>query len=45
MKRVDFLENALTKVMVTFADRLSLLRFLMNSRCTKDAAMTSFQQE
>ena len=29
----------------SFADRLGLLRFLTNSRCTKDTAMTSFQLE
>ena len=29
--------------MVIFADYLGLLRFVMNSRCTKGTAITSFQ--
>ena len=40
-----FLKTLCSKVMATFADRLGLLHFLANSRCTKDAAMTSFQLE
>ena len=42
---VEFIENTCSKVMMTFADHLALLCFLMNSQCTKETAMASFQPE
>ena len=45
MHCVDFIENALFKVLATFADHLCFLCFLMSSRSTKETAMASLQED
>ena len=42
---VDFVEYALFKNSVRFADHLCLLHFLMNSQWTKETVMASFRED